>query len=85
MANEFDAGGGRLLGTNDLQQTVDRFTSAVNTLTSTVNSMAQDAGGGMTRRPAASSQAEGATFTNGTFPSMGSWAHQAIILGQSRQ
>lgn len=85
MANgsgEFDPGAGRLLGTNDLQSTIDKFNTAVNTLSSTVSNMSSTAANGMTRSPAASAGAAGATFSAGAFPSMGSWANQATILGQ---
>lgn len=67
---EFDPGRGGMLGTNDLQATVDRFNEAVNTLTSTVNNMSSVSGSGLTRSPAMSQNAEGATFSSQ--PGMGS-------------
>jgi hypothetical protein len=73
-SGEFDPGAGRLLGTNDLQSTVDKFNDAVNTLSSTVSNMSSTNGGGITRSPAASASAEGATFSQGSFPAANAWA-----------
>lgn len=81
MANEFDPGGGRLLGTNDLQKSIDEFNKAVTTLASTVSNMSSTSGGGMVTSPARSAAAEGATFTQGAFPTMGAWKNQAATIG----
>lgn len=84
---EFDPGRGGMLGTNDLQQTVDRFTSAVNTLTSTVSNMATSMSSGMTRSPSHSANAEGATFSAqpgmGAVPARFTGGYQAGVIGGS--
>jgi hypothetical protein len=81
MAGESAFGGGRLLGTNDLQTTIDKFNTAVNTLTTTVANMSSTSGGGMVTSPARSAASEGATFTQGAFPTMGAWANKAATIG----
>ena len=70
---QFDAGtaaGSRLLGTNALQQVVDRLTSAIDKLASVTQSMANSGGssgpGGTTTRY----HSTGQTFTAGSFPRM---------------
>lgn len=75
----FDPGGGGLIGGNDLQSSIDKLTNSIGTLTTAVQGMA--GGNGMSTRPANASQAEGATFTQGAFPTMGSWANQAAVIG----
>lgn len=91
MAGEFDPGAGGLLGTNDLQQSIDEFDAAVKTLSSTVSNMATNMGNGMTRSPIPASGAAGHYITSGNFPGMQppmfsgltpSQTRGAVILGQ---
>ena len=88
---EFDAGAGGILGTNDLQQTVDTFKSAVDDLKSVVSNMATSMGNGLTSHPAMGMGAEGQTFTKGSMNATaaggnGAWGttsqnRGAVILG----
>lgn len=57
MPAQFDPGPRGMLGVNDLQQTIDKFDSAVNTLTSTVNNMSSVMSTGLTRSPSHSASA----------------------------
>lgn len=69
----FSAGAGGILGTNDLQQTVDKFNSAVDKLASVVGNMSKTGGrgsGATSSTPAIASKAKGAQFTTGFFPKM---------------
>ena len=85
MAGEFSAGAGGLLGTNDLQQSIDTFKSAVDDLKSTVSSMATAMGGGMLRHPAMGMMGEGQTFTRGSLDEMASGGNGAMGLASSQQ
>jgi hypothetical protein len=82
MPNEFDPARGGLLGTNDLQQVIDKFSSAVTTLSSTVNQMSSTSSNGMTRSPAMSANADGATFSSQ--PGMGAMWGGGIGLSGPR-
>lgn len=80
---EFDAGAGRMLGGQSLQESIDKLVSTVNTFNAAVSTLAQDLGNGMTSRPIAASQAGGQRITSGAFPQMGSWADNAAGLDQA--
>lgn len=71
----FSAGAGGILGTNDLQQSVDQFSSSVDKLSAVVSSMSSTTSGpqnsmSSSSAPAQASKAKGAKFTTGFFPKM---------------
>lgn len=67
------AGAGGIIGTNELQQSIDKFSTAVNTLSSTVSGMSSTSGRGsgtQSSGPAQPTQAKGSQFSTGFFPKM---------------
>lgn len=82
----FNPGAGGIIGVNDLQRAVDQFDAAVNTLTTTVNNMSSVMSNGMTRSPAMTQNAQGATFTvmpgMGAIPARFTGGYAAATLGQ---
>lgn len=82
-----DPGSGGIIGTKDLQQTVDKLNTAVKTLAGTVNNMSSTMSNGMIRSPSHATGAEDATFSSlpgmGAVPARYTGGYAHTLLGQT--